>query len=373
MHLLHLTFLFVMLALLSGEPTWKNQRVSPTQDLKPITANDSYNGTATRTKTNLIYQSMDGGNTWRDISYTLPGNEQPAFFAGNAGLYLRYKDQLYYSKSNLKTPVWQHENNVDPQYSGDHPFDGSIAFNPSGIVAYGWNVQVYQKAVPAGRNEAWSPVYPGFKAAMSGSSRNWVGCVFETSDGTIFAGTGSGLYKSTDKGNHWRRVIEQGWVANLVESNGVLMGTSSEGIMRSTDNGEHWNWVISEGGVGVAVESITGGFAAISYNTKTKCRSIHASFDTGKTWSRIDAGLSPSRNISSIKQIGSYLICGHPDGIFRSSDMGKTWIMVHGPVDNTLMASTRPLNMVTSNANLKVFNIYVSGNVVYAVVGGGGC
>jgi hypothetical protein len=27
--------------------------------------------------------------------------------------------------------------------------------------------------------------------------------------------------------------------------------------------------------------------------------------------------------------MGKYLICGHPDGIFRSSDMGKTWNIVH--------------------------------------------
>lgn len=372
MHLVHLTFLHFMLTFFSGDATLENSMVSPTKDVKSITANYSAKSNAKPGATNLLYQSIDGGKTWQDISYTLPENEQPAFFAGEAGLYVRYKDKLYYSKSNLTTPVWENENNVDPRYAGDHLFDGSIAFNPSGVTAYGWNVQVYQKKEPAGRG-AWSPVYPTLKEVMSGTRRNWVGSVLETSDGTIFVGAGGGLYRSADKGKSWKHVVKNVWVSNLVESEGVLIGTSSGGIMRSTDNGEHWFWSIREGGVGIAVERIDGGFAAISYNTKTNTRSIHVSFDTGKTWDRIDAGLPPSRNISSIKQIGSYLICGHPDGIFRSSDMGKTWVMVHGSVDNTMTASIKPLNIGSSNENTKVFGIYVSGNVVYAVARSGGC
>ncbi|MGC3947145.1 MAG: hypothetical protein QM762_21935 [Chryseolinea sp.] len=167
--------------------------------------------------------------------------------------------------------------------------------------------------------------------------------------------------------------MKHGWVSNLVESKGVLIGTSSGGIMRSTDNGEHWYWAIREGGVGIAVESIHGGFAAISYNAKTKSRSIHVSLDRGKTWRSIDAGLPPSANISSIKQIGNYLVCGHPDGIFRSADMGETWVMVHGSVDNTMMASVNMLNIRASEKDKKVFSIYVAGNVVYAVAGRSGC
>lgn len=372
MHLLNLTFLHFVLTFFAGYPTLEEAFVSPTKRVTSIIASDSTKSSPRPGATNLIYQSTDGGKTWQDISYTLPENEQPAFFAGDAGLYLRYNDKIYYSKSNLKTPVWEIENTVDPQYTGTHPFDGSIAFNPSGVTAFGWNVQVYQKMRPAA-GEAWSPVYPALKAVMSGTKRNWVGSVLETSDGTLLVSGAGGLYKSADKGKSWNHVVKDAWVSNLVESKGVLVGTGSGGIMRSTDNGDHWYWAISEGGVGIAVERIEGGFAAISYNTQTKSRSIHVSFDTGKTWNRIDGGLPASPNISSIKQIGSYLLCGHPDGIFRSSDMGKTWVMVHGSVDYKMMASANLLNIGSANQNPKVFEIYVSGNVVYAVARSGGC
>ena len=141
----------------------------------------------------------------------------------------------------------------------------------------------------------------------------------------------------------------------MVESNGVLMATSQGGIIRSTDDGENWDCVISEGGVGIAVERIDVGFAAISCNTSTQSRRIHLSLDSGKTWKSIDEGLQPSLFISSIKQMGEYLICGHPDGIFRSSDMGKTWKLLLPSIEN------------------KVFNLFVSGNVIYAIPRDGGC
>jgi hypothetical protein len=145
--------------------------------------------------------------------------------------------------------------------------------------------------------------------------------------------------------------------------------------MRSTDNGKHWEWVIKEGGVGIAIERIEGGFAAIAYNTTTKSRRIHISLDNGKTWKVISDTLGPSAFISSIKQMGKYLICGHPDGIFRSSDLGKTWNSVHSSVDkveNKDFKFVLPWDS-SSNQPKNVFKIFVSGDVLYAVAVSAGC
>lgn len=160
---------------------------------------------------------------------------------------------------------------------------------------------------------------------------------------------------------------------DIVEGEGVLIATGQGGIMRSTDHGEHWEWVISEGGVGIAVEHIDGGFAAISYNTSSQSRRMRISMDSGKTWQAIDEGLQPSLSLSSIKQVGKYLICGHPDGIFRSSDMGKTWNMVHSAVEKNKIKIPNMLNTNPLNDGRKAFTIYVSGNVLYAVAREGGC
>lgn len=303
--------------------------------------------------TNIIYQSKDGGQTWQDISQGLPENEQPEdFFAGESGLYLSIKNVMYRSKSNLKTPVWEKENALDPRST-------KIVFNRSGIIAFNYEGQIYQK-VSAG---TWLPRYTNFK-------KHSMRTIFETSDGTLFLGSDEGLYKSVDSGLTWRQVQDEGWVMRIVESEGVLIATGQKGIMRSTDNGEHWQWVISEGGVGIAIERIDGGFVAISCNTRTETRRIHISLDGGKTWN-VSEGLRPSLFISSIKQMGKYLICGHPDGIFRSSDLGKTWRSVHPSVEKFDLGDawkTDPFN-----DHKQVFKIYASGNVLYAVAGSAGC
>lgn len=188
--------------------------------------------------------------------------------------------------------------------------------------------------------------------------------VFETTGGTVFIGSNNALFKSTNSGKTWKHVHVGGWVMKMVESNGVLLAASTQGILRSTDNGENWDRVISEGGAGIAVERIDGGFAAIVYNTITQTNTIHISRDSGKAWNSIGEELQPSRinllikqigglqsslNISSIKQVGKYLICGRSDGIFRSSDMGKTWKL-----------------LLPSNDN-NGFNLSVSGDVIYAI------
>ena len=344
MHFLHLTLLHCMLNFFSGDPALEYPPSSSAKILIPIaigtiTANPTTTNDVVPGAINIIFQSKDGGQTWHDISYGLPENEQPGgFFAGESEIYLRVKNVWYRSKNNLKTPVWEKENGIDPR-------SASIAFNHSGVMAYNYSDgEIYQKLSIA----TWLPVYTNFRTR---SMRT----IFETADGMVFVGCDYGLFKSADKGRRWEQVQDEGWVMDIVESEGVLLATGQKGIMRSTDNGAHWEWVISEGGVGIAIERIEGGFAAISYNTTTKSRRMRISLDSGKTWKAIDEGLEPSLSISSIKQIGRYLICGHPDGIFRSSDMGKTWHLVHYSVDK------------------KVFTIYVSGNIVYAVARDGGC
>ncbi len=361
MRFLHLTLLYCILNIFSSDPALEFPPSFPTKILKSITAKPTTTNDVEPVATNIIFQSKDGGETWEDISNGLPENEQPQdFFAGESEVYLRVKNVMYRSQSNLITPVWKKENSLNPR-------GASIAFNRSGVMAYNYDGQIYQKISSAG---TWLPIYTNFK-------KHLMRTIFETADGTAFIGSDHGLYKSADRGQNWKQVQNEGWVMDMVESEGVLIATGQKGIMRSTDNGEHWEWVISEGGAGIAIECIDGGFAAISYNTTTQSRRIRISLDGGKTWKAIDEGLQAplyissverlqaSASISSIKQMGNYLICGHPYGIYRSSDMGKTWNMVLSSGDNAVWNS--------SGDNRKVFKIYVSGNVLYAVARDAGC
>ncbi len=170
---------------------------------------------------NIMFQSTDCGNTWQDISQGLPENQQAEdFFAGESDVYLRVKNGMYHSKSNLTTPVWEEENVPDPRST-------SIAFNHSGVVAYNYEGKVYRKIPVTG---TWMPIYANF-------NKHWMRTIFETSDGTIFLGRDNRLYKSTDQGQSWKQLQNESLVMDIVESDGVLIGTSQKGIMRSTDKG----------------------------------------------------------------------------------------------------------------------------------------
>ena len=208
---------------------------------------------------------------------------------------------------------------------------------------------------------------------FNNSSEPRIRSVFETAGGTIFIGTDRGLFKTDNSGKNWKHVYAGGWAAHMAESDGVLVSTSKRSIIRSTDNGENWAPVISEDSVVFDVKQIKGGFAAITSNSEPntpKTTRLSTSYDGGKTWQPIDAGdkvLIDSIGRTwddrpflqafqtSITQIGENFICSHPHGIFRSSDKGKTWKLLLPAVKD------------------KVFNLFVSGNVIYAIPSKGGC
>jgi photosystem II stability/assembly factor-like uncharacterized protein len=295
------------------------------------------------TAANIIFKSIDGGQTWQDISEGLPANLQEEGFPGNgifandSSLYLRAGDELYHRATNSKAPIWEKETFPDKH--------SSIAPGNNGTFAYNWAGQVLQKIYGA---NVWSPMYTDLPVKE-------IRTVFETTGGSIFIGCEKGLFKSTNTDKTWKQVVNSGWVLKLVESNGVLMAISQDGILRSADDGETWDCVLNEGGVGIAVEPIKGGFAAVTANTHLMARTVRASYDDGKTWQPIDAGLKADLRVASIIQFGEYFFCGHPDGIFKSSDKGKTWKLLLPSVDD------------------KVFNLFISGNVIYAVSKSGGC
>ncbi len=365
MKIYNLTFLLLFSFLFSCNQAVEIPKASYLTDSLHTQHTDS-TGTA-----NIVFRSADSGQTWQDISEGLPepvidvyGVGRNDFFADDNGLYLSAGNGIYHNKPNSKTPFWKKE-----IFPDEH---SNIAHGKAGIFAYNcWGSGIFQKINGTG---VWSPVFTNFQEKR-------VLSVFETAGGTIFICSDRGLFKSTNSGKSWKPVGVM--VGKLVESNGVLVTTSQGGILRSTDDGESWALVISDGGVGIDVASIQGGFAAINYSTAAKTRRVRTSYDGGKTWQPIDAGLqaqiiidSPWRPINagnpaqgsadsvwhpkeaalpaqeyktSIIQVGENFFCGHSDGIYRTSDKGKTW------------------KLVLPSVKGKMFKLSVSGNVIYAI------
>jgi photosystem II stability/assembly factor-like uncharacterized protein len=186
-----------------------------------------------REKTNIVFKSTDGGQTWQDISKGLPENLRKdsirgnSFFANDKGLFLRVGNGLYHSTPNATAPFWTKE-----IFADEH---SSIAPGKSGIVAYNyWGVNLKK----TNGTSVWSPIFDN-------SHEPRIRSVFETAGGTIFIGTDRGLFKTDDSGETWKHVHAGSLVGNLAESDGVLLATNMRRIIRSTDNGENWALVIS--------------------------------------------------------------------------------------------------------------------------------
>jgi photosystem II stability/assembly factor-like uncharacterized protein len=305
----------------------------------------------------IVFKSTDGGKTWQDISEGLPENlgldsiRGNSFFANDKGLFLRVANVLYHSTPNATAPFWTKEI--------FHDEDSSIAPGRSGTFYWGVNLK------KTNGTSVWSPIFENFQEPR-------IRTAFETAEGAIFIGTDRGLFKTDNSGKTWKHVYAGGLVGNLAESNGVLLATSMRKIIRSTDNGGNWALAISEDSVAFDVKPIKGGFAAITSSSESNTRRLSTSYDGGKTWQIIDSGRQDKvdidsiwrtwndrpflqRSMTSIIQVGENLFCTHPDGIFRSSDKGKTWKL--------LLPSVKD----------KGFNLFVSGNVIYAIPSKGGC
>lgn len=312
----------------------------------------------------IVFKSTDGGQTWQDVSKGLPENLREdglrgdSIFANDKGLFLRVGNGLYQSKPNATAPFW-----TKAFFPDEH---NSIAPGKSGIVAYNyWGVNLKK----TNGTSVLSPIFDDIQLPVIRS-------VFETAGGTIFIGTQRGFFKTANSGKTWKHVYAGSLVGHMAESDGVLVAISMKTIIRSTDNGENWSRVISEDSVAFDVKSIRGGFAAITSNSEQntpKTSRLSTSYDGGKTWQPIDVGdkvlidsIGRTWNdrpgvkafMTFITQVGENFVCVHNDGIFSSSDKGKSWKLALPAVEN------------------KVFALFGSGNVIYviyAIPGKGGC
>jgi photosystem II stability/assembly factor-like uncharacterized protein len=325
--------------------------------LRPDSRPKQKTGTAGPAK--IVFKSTDGGQTWQDISKGLPENLRKdgirgdSIFANDKGLFLRVGNELYHSTPNASAPYWTKEIS-----SAAHT---RVAPGTSGIFANNyWGVMVKK----ANGTNVWVPIFDD-------SSEPRIRNVSETAGGTIFISTDRGIFKTADSGKTWKQVYAGGWAGHLDESNGVLVATSKRSIIRSTDNGESWAPAISEEEFTFDLKPIKGGFVAITATSESGNRRLSTSYDGGKTWQSIHSGLDKGVSDSiwrtwndrpflqafqtSITQIGENFLCIHPHGIFKSTDKGKTWKLLLPAVDG------------------KVFNLFGSGNVIYAIPSKGGC
>ncbi len=282
-----------------------------------------------------IYRSTFGGSGWElksdgitniDIN-TLGFGDGVMYAAGYRGLY---------SSPDLGRTWRQDDDGLEDQTIN------VILQNGTGMLL-GGEKGIYRTSITG---STW------YAMTMTGVSGNKAGVYSLSHVGdAIYAASGGGLLRSTDKGGKWT-IVESFPVksASRIAVQGTDMFVmAGAGLYRSTDAGGSWTKLRDFPSSSTYSIAINGQDVYVLGTSMDRFRSP----DYGDTWEELSReGLTYyGKSVWSAALVGSTVYTGTEDGIFRSTDKGATWTrsdselegvrvvaLAHGP--NQLYAGT---------------------------------
>jgi photosystem II stability/assembly factor-like uncharacterized protein len=148
--------------------------------------------------------------------------------------------------------------------------------------------------------------------------------------GHVFAGTSYAVYRSTDGGANWTPLPTGGGTRTVaIGDSGYIFAGRLEGggILRSTDNGNSWDFVYPQ------VVSVTFASTPLFAGNGTAYfptwgEGVLKSTDYGATWNHSNTGLGYPYVRALTMAPGGNLLAGTQYGIFKSTDSGAQWYSV---------------------------------------------
>jgi photosystem II stability/assembly factor-like uncharacterized protein len=139
----------------------------------------------------------------------------------------------------------------------------------------------------------------------------------------VFLAADDRVYRSTDQGNGWSRVLSVGGVRQMAadQKGKVFVTTNTHGLGMSLDNGENWSFAQ----VGELTEAVTVGLEEDVFVSTSSFRSafshgVFRSTDKGINWMPFDYGLTNRRVISlTVGNDGKVFAGTSGSGVFRIS------------------------------------------------------
>lgn len=290
-----------------------------------------------------VYKSADGGNTWQQINDGLSDINvnslvlSPDFardqtlFAGVGGGYYNTASGVFRSKSGGGnwSRISQGLNGLTVSSIATSP-----AYESDGIIFTATNGGLF-KSLDRGRNWRFLDI---------GSSYGYISGLAVSpafaSDGTVFAATlSNGVFRSQDGGQGWEPA-NTGLsnaalsITYLVMSPGfpgdpTLFVRSYDGLFRSTDAGAHWERLL-EMAPPVYRLSLSPGFAEDRTAFAGARDGIYESTDAGTSWQALPFGIARGTPYSVEPSPGYLqdrtLFATLQDGsVLKSTDGGQTW------------------------------------------------
>jgi ligand-binding sensor domain-containing protein len=156
----------------------------------------------------------------------------------------------------------------------------------------------------------------------------------------IFAGTGYGVFRSTDKGSTWLSVNKgltydhfdsiyahpPEIMSILAHGNDIYAGTQG-GVFLSSDFGTNWS-PINSGLSSLTIVGLTTNqtniFAGAFPFTSDSIGGVFLYQSSDETWKAVNNGLTDHR-VNAVASIGTYVFAGTNTGLYISSNEGISW------------------------------------------------
>lgn len=205
---------------------------------------------------------------------------------------------------------------------------------------------------------------------LGGMSGIGVTCMYADAD-TLYAGTSTLVYRSTDFGFIWGAggtglPTVTNFLSIVRSGNFLVAGGNNPGIWRYSIASGTWTQSTSGVSTNERAEALLAEGNSV-YGAFSSPPSIGISTDNGATWTKTTSGLPTSGIMTGIAKIGTSLFACHQTlGVYISTDNGTTWSQALAPIPpqnkSGLVASNTALIVVTSGPNPTQNAIYRSTN-----------
>ncbi|MFQ5630520.1 MAG: FlgD immunoglobulin-like domain containing protein, partial [bacterium] len=164
--------------------------------------------------------------------------------------------------------------------------------------------------------------------------------------GHVFAGTKSGVFRSTNSGDSWQKMAtglpDTSVRALGVNRDGHVFAGTDDGFYRSTDNGESWQQS-NAGLTSLRIRTLAiNSENAVFVGTTGTGRGVFRSTDNGDNWVFRSIGLPTSTISSLVINNSDHLfaaIGNESNGVFRSTNNGDVWASVNTGLANGFIQS----------------------------------
>jgi len=305
-----------------------------------------------------LVMSRDFGQTWSDLP--VPSSYEAVYSPNFAVDHMVFAGGYYVYRSLDRGLSWTQILTaaghlvLSPQFGVDHT--GFVAYTASGGVS---------KTLDSGTT--WAPV-------LSDSVRIYLSPQFQV-DQTIFglSNIGAGpyganiLYRSVNGGASWITSTIGTSITNIgglflsptFNVDHLLYAPGTDGLYRSADGGLNWSTIPDFAHRSVATVVFSPGWPAQPYLLVGTSQSVYRSIDGGMTWVRMQGVRQLGASPLALTSDNTQWFAGTGNGVYASPDRGQKWL---------------PLGSLSASINeLAASPAYASDHTVFATTSCAGC